>query len=41
LGAVMGSKKIKYITVDPTDGAGAHIADPEKIQEGSFHLQKL
>jgi aldehyde:ferredoxin oxidoreductase len=32
LGAVMGSKKIKYITIDDTDGSGVQIADPEKLK---------
>jgi aldehyde:ferredoxin oxidoreductase len=31
-GAVMGSKKIKYITVDETGGPGVSIADPEKFK---------
>jgi len=31
-GAVMGSKKIKYITVDDTGGPGVTIADPEKFK---------
>jgi aldehyde:ferredoxin oxidoreductase len=32
LGAVMGSKKIKYITIDDTDSPGVQIADPEKFK---------
>ncbi|HPD61673.1 MAG TPA: aldehyde ferredoxin oxidoreductase C-terminal domain-containing protein, partial [Thermodesulfobacteriota bacterium] len=32
LGAVMGSKKIKYITIDDTDGPGIPIVDPEKFK---------
>lgn len=32
LGAVMGSKKIKYITIDDTGAAGVPIADPEKFK---------
>jgi len=32
LGAVMGSKKIKYITIDPADGPGAQIIDQEKFK---------
>jgi len=32
LGAVMGSKKIKYVTIDDTDGPGVQIADPEKFK---------
>jgi len=31
-GAVMGSKKIKYITVDETGGPGVTIAEPEKFK---------
>lgn len=31
-GAVMGSKKIKYITIDNTGGPGVTIADPEKFK---------
>ncbi|MEA5114830.1 MAG: aldehyde ferredoxin oxidoreductase C-terminal domain-containing protein [Geobacteraceae bacterium] len=31
-GAVMGSKKVKYITVDDTGGPGVTIADPEKFK---------
>ncbi len=34
LGAVMGSKKIKFISVDPKDGKVA-IADPEKFKEAN------
>jgi len=32
-GAVMGSKKIKYITIDDTGGPGFTIADPEKFRQ--------
>jgi len=32
LGAVMGSKKIKYITIDDTDGPGVQIADQDKFK---------
>jgi aldehyde:ferredoxin oxidoreductase len=32
-GAVMGSKKIKYITIDDTGGPGFTIADPEKFKQ--------
>jgi aldehyde:ferredoxin oxidoreductase len=32
-GAVMGSKKIKYITIDDTGGSGPIIADPDKFRE--------
>jgi aldehyde:ferredoxin oxidoreductase len=31
-GAVMGSKKIKYISIDNTGGPGVTIADPEKFR---------
>ena len=34
LGAVMGSKKIKFITIDPKDGKVA-IAEPEKFKEAN------
>jgi len=32
-GAVMGSKKIKYITIDDTGGPGVTLADPEKFMQ--------
>lgn len=32
-GAVMGSKKIKYITVDDTGGPGVTIAEPDKFKQ--------
>ena len=32
-GAVMGSKKIKYITIDDAGGTGPVIADPEKFKQ--------
>jgi aldehyde:ferredoxin oxidoreductase len=32
-GAVMGSKKVKYITIDDTGGPGVKIADPEKFKQ--------
>jgi len=32
LGAVMGSKKIKYITIDDTDGPGVKILDQERFK---------
>ena len=32
-GAVMGSKKIKYITIDDTGGPGFTLADPEKFKQ--------
>jgi aldehyde:ferredoxin oxidoreductase len=40
LGAVMGSKKIKYITIDPTDGPGVQIADKEKFKQASTPFAK-
>lgn len=39
LGAVMGSKKIKFITVDPQDGKVA-IADPDKFKEANRTFAK-
>lgn len=35
LGAVMSSKKIKYITLDDTDAPGVQIANPEKFKEAA------
>jgi len=32
-GAVMGSKRVKYITVDDTGASGLSIADPEKFKQ--------
>jgi len=32
-GAVMGSKKIKYITIDDAGGPGIRLADPEKYKQ--------
>ena len=40
LGAVMGSKKIKYITIDPEGGPGVYIADPVKFKEASVPFAK-
>jgi aldehyde:ferredoxin oxidoreductase len=40
LGAVMGSKRIKYITVNPEGGPGVHIADPEKFKKASVPFAK-
>ncbi len=40
LGAVMGSKKIKFITIDDTDGPGVQIADPEKFKTASRTFAK-
>lgn len=35
LGAVMSSKKIKYITLDDTGAPGVQLADPEKFKEAA------
>jgi aldehyde:ferredoxin oxidoreductase len=35
LGAVMGSKKIKYISIDETGAPGVQIADPEKFKQAA------
>ncbi len=40
LGAVMGSKKIKYITIDPTDGPGVTIRDQEKFKTAARAFAK-
>ena len=40
LGAVMGSKKIKYITVDPQGAPGVTIADPEKLNAAARTFAK-
>ncbi|MFN3762759.1 MAG: aldehyde ferredoxin oxidoreductase C-terminal domain-containing protein, partial [Anaerolineae bacterium] len=34
LGAVMGSKGLKFIVVDPTDGPGVEIANPDLYEQG-------
>jgi len=39
LGAVMGSKKVKFITIDPKDGKVA-IADPDKFKEANRTFAK-
>lgn len=39
LGAVLGSKKIKFITIDPKDGKVA-IADPDKFKEANRAFAK-
>ena len=39
-GAVMGSKGLKAIVVDDTDGPGVPIADPEKFRGGARKLTK-
>ena len=40
LGAVMGSKKIKYITIDPEGGPGVYMADPVKFKAGLRSVRK-
>lgn len=35
LGAVMGSKMVKYITIDDTEAPGAQVADAEKFREAA------
>ena len=40
LGAVMGSKRIKYITIDPADGPGAPIIDQEKFKAAARTFAK-
>jgi len=40
LGAVMGSKKVKYITVDDTDGPGVEIADSDKFKAAARAFAK-
>lgn len=40
LGAVMGSKKIKAIIIDDTDGIGASVANPEGLKEAASELSK-
>ena len=40
LGAVMGSKKIKYITIDDADGPGIQIVDKEKFKKASVPFAK-
>jgi aldehyde:ferredoxin oxidoreductase len=39
-GAVMGSKGLKAIVVDDTDGPGVSIANPEKFREGAKKFAK-
>ncbi|GAB6172130.1 aldehyde ferredoxin oxidoreductase C-terminal domain-containing protein [Paradesulfitobacterium aromaticivorans] len=40
LGAVMGSKQIKYITLDGTDGLGVEIKDKDKFKEAANIFNK-
>ncbi|UFS69204.1 aldehyde ferredoxin oxidoreductase [Geomonas sp. RF6] len=40
LGAVMGSKKIKYITIDETGSAPVPVADPEKFKTAARTFAK-
>ena len=39
-GAVMGSKGIKAVVVDDTDGPGVSIADPERFREAAKTFAK-
>jgi aldehyde:ferredoxin oxidoreductase len=40
LGAVMGSKQIKFISIDGTDAPGVKIADPEKFKSAARTFSK-
>jgi len=40
LGAVMGSKKIKYITIDDADAPGVTVAEPEKFKTAARTFAK-
>jgi aldehyde:ferredoxin oxidoreductase len=40
LGAVMGSKKLKYITIDDANGPGVALADPEKFKNAARAFAK-
>jgi len=40
LGAVMGAKRIKYITIDAADRSEVQIADPDRFQEASRGFSK-
>ncbi len=40
LGAVMGSKRVKYITIDDTNGPGVSVADKEKFKSASQAFAK-
>lgn len=40
LGAVMGSKKIKHITIDPSNGPGVEIIDQEKFKAAARKFAK-
>ncbi|MEW6441163.1 MAG: aldehyde ferredoxin oxidoreductase C-terminal domain-containing protein [bacterium] len=40
LGAVMGSKRIKYIVIDPSDGPGISIVDEEKFKKATVSFTK-
>ncbi len=39
LGAVMGSKRLKAIVIDPTDGPGVHIADEALFKQGQAKMR--
>ena len=40
LGAVMGSKRVKFIAIDPTGAQGRPIADPEKFKAAATRLRQ-
>ncbi|MGM0419343.1 MAG: aldehyde ferredoxin oxidoreductase C-terminal domain-containing protein, partial [Thermodesulfobacteriota bacterium] len=40
LGAVMGSKNIKYIVIDPKDSKSVYVKDPEKFKEAAKKFAK-
>ena len=40
LGAVMGSKKLKAIVIDGSDGDGIEVSDPDKLKTASKSLSK-
>ena len=40
LGAVMGAKKVKYITIDDSGGPGVEVADPEKFKAAARTFAK-
>lgn len=40
MGAVLGSKGLKFIVVDETGGPGVSIADPERFREGTRKLSE-
>jgi aldehyde:ferredoxin oxidoreductase len=40
LGSVMGSKRLKAIVIDPTDGPGVHIADEGLFKQGQAKMRE-